>query len=63
MSLSKIEKFSFFESGNYVKTTRRLPQASSLFTKTVALSISTVKELFHIRKAENPWLNSDKVVI
>ena len=54
MSLSKIEKFSFFESGNYVKATRRLPQASSLFTKTVALSIRTVKELFHIRNAENP---------
>ena len=49
MSLSKIEKFLFFESGNDVKATRRLPQASSLFTKTVALSISTVKELFHIK--------------
>ncbi len=27
MSLSKIEKFSFFESGNYVKATRRLPHS------------------------------------
>ena len=30
MSLSKTQIFLFFESGNYVKATRRLPQASSL---------------------------------
>ena len=30
MSLSKTQFFLFFESGNYVKATRRLPQASSL---------------------------------
>ena len=30
MSLSKTQNFLFFESRNYVKATRRLPQASSL---------------------------------
>ena len=30
MSISKTQIFLFFESGNYVKATRRLPQASSL---------------------------------
>ena len=30
MSLSKTQIFLFFESGNYVKATRRLPQASTI---------------------------------